>query len=99
MISEKEEIINTMRANMEKIKYEVKNAEGATSKLRYEQNNEYQRPPSNLFNNNNPVSNNTLGGNVTGCRSQTRLYVHSSLNGMQFNGFNNYGGYNDEQLL
>lgn len=80
------------------MKYEVKNAEGATSKLRYEQNNEYQKQQNSLFNNNN-VSNNTMGGNVTGCKSQTRLYVHSSLNGMQFNGFNNYGGYNDEQLL
>ena len=88
-----------MRANVEKMKYEVKNAEGATSKLRYEQNNDYQRQPNTLFSNNN-VSNNTLGGNVTGCRSQTRLYVHSSINGMQFNGFNNYGGsYGDEQLL
>jgi hypothetical protein len=99
MIIEKEEIINIMRTNVEKIKYEVKNAEGATSKLRCEQSKDYQRPKNYLFNINNPVSDNTLGGNVTGCRSQTRLYVHSSLNGMQFNGFNNYGGYGDEQLL
>jgi hypothetical protein len=80
------------------MKYEVKNAEGATSKLRYEQNNDYQRQPNSLSSNNH-VSNNTLGGNVTGCRSHSRLYVHSSLNGIQFNGFNNYGGHGDEQLL
>ncbi len=41
-----------------------------------------------------------FGQNVTGCRSQTRLHVHSSMNALPFTGFNQYNNnYGDEQLL
>jgi len=81
------------------MKSEVRTAEGATSKLRYEQKNEFLRQPPNPFSNNVHPNSNTSAANVTGCRSQTKLFVHSSLNGMQFNGFNNYSNFADEQLL
>lgn len=94
MISEKEEILNIMRANVEKMKYGAKNAERNTTRLRVEQTNDYPRQQNNLFN--NKVSHSTQENNVTGCKSQNRLYVHSTLNGMQPNIFNNtYNNYGD----
>lgn len=83
-----------MRANVERMKYEVKNAETTTSKLRYEQSNEYPKQHNNLFSNN--VSNNTLERNVIGSKSQNRLYMQSTLNTIQPKGnVNNYTNYND----
>ena len=84
IIMEKMELLNHMKNNYDSMRSQARSAASLTDKLRYEQNN-MQR-----HNNGMHPSN--------GMRSQTRLHVHSSMNGLNFNGFNNYGP-NDEQLL
>lgn len=90
IIREKEDILARMKNNFDRMRSEARNAEHLTANLRSQQAE--QARPGPLFGNSN-----FLFG-PSNSRSFSRLHVHSSMNGMNFNGFNG-NQFGDEQLL
>jgi len=82
------------------MKVTAKAAADATARMRFEQQQQIDIPPqrpANIFLNNGLPNPNS---NANGCRSQTKLHLHSTSNCINFTGFNQYSGsFDDDQLL